>query len=771
MKSCLVRGQRRFRGPVCVGAALALILFTFWSSGLAQELPEGTYFTTASVAFHRLDEGFQSDLVLSNNLDDPQDVVVTIFNGGGSGHESLVNLGGHEVKSVPLSDLLGRSVGRYRRGHVQIRYVGSRYGLGAALKVSRPDLRVGYVEEFAVSEDASSTTLGGLLWRPNVDTAQARLVLTNTSGRSLKVRVPPLAGNVRPRVLRLDPHAIETIEAGELVGTDGVPRAVTLTHDGAPGDLLAAGLISDTGTGFSVAVSFSNSAKVERLRAVGPFFTETLGDPTTSRHTALLVGANLEPRAVGGTGYIRCPSGAEGSFPLEFRPRASTTIEVEPPVEAEDPRKCSLEVELDRPAEVVVRLFSLDATGDLSTEIELKRDGRAGVANGRYPFDLNADASEVVVENLSDEPASLRGGILYAGGVYILDFQTVDAGRNLLIDLKRLRDEAVPDVLGNPLPADLQVGQFYWGQDGESRTLAGALRTIDLSAGMVSVTSCQQCPCWSDSYSELRDGFIPLSGPFAFTLNGLITTQKTIQAVTTQRDTCAVSSGTREVVAQVLHWDYQGPAGAGAVSSGTVSFLQAGGFTVLATLQYYFRFNSPDLGCFQQGSAQPVVSASAKTQIPASLKVVLQSALPTGTFGDYGCTPFGDWGIKVRVRYQVVDQDTEAIKSGLMEPQEIVKAGVYNGIPQPDAVPDWHDIGPSRSSGTSKYTSNVGEFDDAPLGLCRTETFLYSFNQQISMLIGGQHRYSVRNHHIDVTSASQGQGSINNNADISTTRP
>ncbi len=75
-----------------------------------------------------------------------------------------------------------------------------------------------------------------------------------------------------------------------------------------------------------------------------------------------------------------------------------------PPVEAVVPRERSLEVESDRPAELVARLFSLDATGDLSTEIELKQDGRAGEANGRYPFDLDADASAVV----SDPPPRLE---------------------------------------------------------------------------------------------------------------------------------------------------------------------------------------------------------------------------------------------------------------------------------------------------------------------------------------------------------------------------
>ncbi len=762
---------QRVRCSLAVGVLFAVVS-ALWGWGLAQGGPIETSFTTASVPFHRLDDGFQSELVLSNNIDDPREVFVTIFNRDGEAFETPVQLDGHAVKSVPVPALLGRSASRWSRGHVQIRYEGSRYGLGAALKVSQAGARIGYVEEFAVAEDASSTTLAGLLWRPSIDTAQASLVLTNTSERSLKVRIGPQAGRVRPHVVRLTPFSQQEIAVGDLIDADGVPQAVTLTHDGTMGDLMAVGVASDVRTGFSVLVSFSGNGTVQLLRAVGPFLASPAADPAASTHSAVLVGFNLEPRAVSGTGIVRCSSGEEGSFPVEFRPRAGTTIEVAPPPEAEDPRSCSFELELERPVEVVVRLFSLDPTGDLSTEIELKRDRRAGVSNGRYPFDLDVDASEVLIENLSDEPAFFRGGILYAEGVYIFPVQTVEPGRNLLIDLKRLRDEAVPDILGNPLPANLQIGQFYWGQDGESRTLAGSLRAIDLKAGTASVTSCQQCPCWSDNYSELRDGFVPLSGSFASTLKGLINTQKTIQAVTTQKDTCTYSTSTRQVAGQVLNWNYYGTAGAGSVSYGTVSFLQPGGFSIRATFQHIYRFNTPDFGCFQQAQSQPVVTASAKTQKPNSLQVISVSTLPTGTVGDYGCMPSNDWGIKVRITYQVLDQDGEAIKSSSMEPQEIVTGAVYNGVPQGDPVPTWTDIGGpfSRISGVTQYTSSAGRFDDAPFGACASVGFLYSFQQQIGILIGGQHRYFVRGHHIDVTTFSQGHGSINNNYDISKSR-
>lgn len=156
-------------------------------------------------------------------------------------------------------------------------------------------------------------------------------------------------------------------------------------------------------------------------------------------------------------------------------------------------------------------------------------------------------------------------------------------------------------------------------------------------------------------------------------------------------------------------------------------------------------------------------------QVPSGLAVAAVTTLPTGTSGDYGCTPAMNFGIKVKVRYQVVDQDGNPISSSHMEPQEEIIDQVINGISS-SPIPDWKDIGPSRISGSSRFTSSGGQYLDAPLGICGSVPFRASADQEVSVLVNGQ-RYPVRAQHLEISSSAQGQGEVSNALDISRSRP
>lgn len=157
-------------------------------------------------------------------------------------------------------------------------------------------------------------------------------------------------------------------------------------------------------------------------------------------------------------------------------------------------------------------------------------------------------------------------------------------------------------------------------------------------------------------------------------------------------------------------------------------------------------------------------------QRPTSLHVFSVSTLPTGTSTSAsGCTPDLDFGIKVNVRYEVRDQEDDPILSDDMRPQEIVTSFTVNGSPPSNPVPDWEDIGPSRISGTSQMTDATGRFRDAPLGICGDTTFMGSFRQRISVLVGGS-RFALRDHTITVESMAEGHGEISNGSDLQRSR-
>ncbi|MEJ2145347.1 MAG: IPT/TIG domain-containing protein [Acidobacteriota bacterium] len=156
-------------------------------------------------------------------------------------------------------------------------------------------------------------------------------------------------------------------------------------------------------------------------------------------------------------------------------------------------------------------------------------------------------------------------------------------------------------------------------------------------------------------------------------------------------------------------------------------------------------------------------------QIPTALAVVSVKTLPTGSSGQFGCTPAMNYGIKVKVTYQVIDQDGNPIASSDMQPQEEVVDQDINGVGS-SPVPDWSDIGPSRISGTSRFTNSKGQYMDAPLGICGDAPFHEQADLEVSVLVNGR-RYQVRAQNLRISSSAKGQGSISNSLDISRSRP
>ncbi|HUD63483.1 MAG TPA: IPT/TIG domain-containing protein [Candidatus Sulfotelmatobacter sp.] len=135
-------------------------------------------------------------------------------------------------------------------------------------------------------------------------------------------------------------------------------------------------------------------------------------------------------------------------------------------------------------------------------------------------------------------------------------------------------------------------------------------------------------------------------------------------------------------------------------------------------------------------------------QIPTSLNVISVNLIANGANG--GCKST-DYGIHVDVKYQVQDQNTHAIQSAAMIPQESV-----NGS-------GWGDIL------TTFYTNGNGTYDDAPLGTCATKSFNMNVTQAVRMDVNGGY-YNVRTNNFNVIGSSVGHGSISNGSDIKKTR-
>lgn len=213
------------------------------------------------------------------------------------------------------------------------------------------------------------------------------------------------------------------------------------------------------------------------------------------------------------------------------------------------------------------------------------------------------------------------------------------------------------------------------------------------------------------------------------------------------------------------------------ISGGTISSLNVSNSTTI-TAAYLIDDNATggDHRVTVTVNGQPTTdNVNFYVQIPTTLQIVSVTTLSTGTSGDFGCTPSQDYGIKVAVQYEVLDQHSpgQPIATDKMEPQEEVTSEIINGSPPFDPAPSWTDIGASRISYTSQFTDVNGRFYDAPLGICGTAAFTGSFSQQIRILASNQNPYVVRSHSFTLSSSASGAGSISNGTggDIQKSRP
>ena len=102
--------------------------------------------------------------------------------------------------------------------------------------------------------------------------------------------------------------------------------------------------------------------------------------------------------------------------------------------------------------------------------------------------------------------------LYYEGGSYSLPVQQVEAGQTFEVEIKRLRDEQIPDGFGNLIPAEVDKGQVRWFGRGELGQFIGRLVQYNPATGTSSSFSCPTpCPC-EPSYDrgEIQGG--PIQG-------------------------------------------------------------------------------------------------------------------------------------------------------------------------------------------------------------------------------------------------------------------
>ena len=200
-------------------------------------------------------------------------VTISLFSLGGKHFVTPVQiLKGHEVRSVDVNALVTSAGWAFRKGSLQVSYVGRRLELGGLVTLT-DDLRsLVFEQELAEAKDFASSTLQGVWWLPSEHCSVTfAIVNTTTTPVSLRMQLDPqgtkrfVLGAHETRLIDLaDESMIHRFRRGTAGG-------ISIEHSGTPGALFATGFIEDPIVGYSNVVELSDpkTSKASRLDAAG----------------------------------------------------------------------------------------------------------------------------------------------------------------------------------------------------------------------------------------------------------------------------------------------------------------------------------------------------------------------------------------------------------------------------------------------------------------------------------------------------------------------
>jgi len=490
-----------------------------------------------AAAYYDTRQGVQGTVMLSNQGPHQIEVQPTLFNLKGDRFDAPPKtLEKTTPYTLDIAEWVNRAGPSFQEGSLQVTYTGKPMEIGGVVQLVQASRSWSFDEE--VNEPAfsfSSSRLEGVWWFPSRG-SELNVVVSNTSELPVVANLQ-ISGNEPKRSeaidLSLNPHETRKMNLRDLLDKQGeaLPKfgGISISHSGTPGAIIARGMISNEASGFSSVVDFSDPGRARSSRVdgagvrIGRIGKEELSQIIVARNTGT-ADSSLNVRipftkTSGETGVISLP---------ELRFSAGETKLIDP---GDDIRRsgingiatAGLEFEYSgAPGSMTLSAYSVSRSGNQTFRVLLVDPASLHSSAGTYPWSITPDSATVVyIKNVTNEPQdfvmTIRYGTVADG--YSPAIQTVAPGQTQAIDLRKLRDEQVPDAYGRTLPRAASDGQVHWSTRGRApQPLIGRAEQVNVAAGISMTAACGE-PCCGDVFAG---GFV--SPGSVFRLAGASTT-------------------------------------------------------------------------------------------------------------------------------------------------------------------------------------------------------------------------------------------------------
>lgn len=149
--------------------------------------------------------------------------------------------------------------------------------------------------------------------------------------------------------------------------------------------------------------------------------------------------------------------------------------------------------------------FTNTPTG-VDYDIPLRDSGLTRNSAGGYPVRLDDDYKTTLsITNVGDQPGRFTMQINYVGGPYAMYPQELAPGQTATFDVRKIRNQQIPDSSGRLLPANLTVGQIKWSIVGGPQSRLIGRSEIISNIGKVSSSYSCQVSCGNSYHSGRVD--------------------------------------------------------------------------------------------------------------------------------------------------------------------------------------------------------------------------------------------------------------------------
>jgi len=407
----------------------------------------------------------------------------------------------------------------FRSGNIKLFHYGKDLVLGAQIYLTDEAHSLSFEEKLSEVGKFNSQRQEAVWWMPSNDTS-AKVVLTNTGDFTLSVsailaKKPNHSGN--PRVLTLAPHSTRVFELGDEF-TDARPFlnsdvvSLTFEHSGEPGALLPRLMLSERSRGYSNIVQFSNPSGGKSNRYEGVSFQ--IEDVQGQHYQPVIVARNLgesDTTVSANVPYTR-GDGTQGNITLaaeQLSPGEMRALNVQSIIHRASQEAiaiASLEIQYSSsPGSVIVAAQSYSEDHNQVFRVPMWDPLSQRSPTGGYPWRIEGTSvTETYIKNISDmEENYVAFLILDHGGQYMIGQKSIGPHETIHIDVKKLRDEQIPDQNGNTIPPNATAGQIQWtlnridvlpsDDERANLSLIGRSEQVDLARGTVNNYSCQNC--------------------------------------------------------------------------------------------------------------------------------------------------------------------------------------------------------------------------------------------------------------------------------------